>query len=194
MDGREPTANLSRILEWARYRFRERQALVYEDRSWTYWELDADVNALAAGLSAHGVAKGDRVALYALNSPEYLLLALAIAKLGAVMIPFDYRLHEEELAWLLDHSGATTLASEPELADVAARLVERSPTLSLRLALAPGMDDGWLDVGSLIAEHRGARSRTPSWPTPTSSACSIPPARRVAPKGLGSRTATATRT
>lgn len=157
MDGRQPTANLSRILEWARYRFSDREALVYEDRSWTYRELDVDVNALAAGLAGRGVGSGDRVALYALNSPEYLLLALALAKLGAVMIPLNYRLHEEELAWLLEHAGATTLASEPELAEVAARLAERNPRLVLRLALVPGMDDGWLDVRSLVAAHRGER-------------------------------------
>jgi fatty-acyl-CoA synthase len=157
MDGEQPTANLSRILEWARYRFADREALVYEDRSWTYWELDADVNALAAGLAANGVSRGDRVAFYGLNSPEYLLLALALAKLGAVMIPLNYRLHEEELAWLLDHARATALASEPELGEVAARLVERSSHIRLRLSLVPGLGEGWVDVGELIETHRGER-------------------------------------
>ncbi len=157
MDGRQPTANLSRILEWARYRFRDREALVFEDRSWTYWELDVDVNALAAGLAERGLGKGDRVALYALNSPEYLLLALALAKLGAVMIPLNYRLHEEELAWLLEHAGVSVLASEPELGDVATRLADRRERITLRLSLLPGLDESWLDVGALIAKHRGER-------------------------------------
>jgi len=157
MDGRQPTANLSRILDWARYRFADREALVYEDRTWTFWELDVDVNALAAGLREHGVGQGDRVAIYALNSPEYLLLALAIAKLGAVMIPLNYRLHEEELAYLLDHAQATTFASEPDLAEVAASLAARLPRIGLRLSLTPGMPDGWVGVNELIEAHRGER-------------------------------------
>ena len=157
MDGRQPTANLSRILDWARYRFADREALVYDDTTWTFWELDVDVNALAAGLREHGVGQGDRVAIYALNSPEYLLLALAIAKLGAVMIPLNYRLHEEELAYLLDHAQATTFASEPDLAEVAASLAARLPRIGLRLSLTPGMPDGWVGVNELIEAHRGER-------------------------------------
>jgi acyl-CoA synthetase (AMP-forming)/AMP-acid ligase II len=157
MDGRQPTANLSRILDWARYRFADREALVYEGRIWTYWELDVDVNALAAGLRDHGVRPDDRVALYALNSPEYMLLALAIAKLGAVMIPLNYRLHEEELHYLLDHAQATTFASEPELGQVAEALARRLPRIRLTLSLTPGLPDGWVDVNGLIEAHRGER-------------------------------------
>ena len=152
-----PTANLSRMLDWARYRFADRDALVYDDRSWTFWQLDEDVNALAAGLVELGVSRGSRVGMYALNCPEYLLLALAIAKVGAVMVPFNYRLHEEELAYLLDHAGCVALASEPELQEVAERLVERVPRVAVRLALTPGLGPGWVDVNGLVEAHRGER-------------------------------------
>jgi acyl-CoA synthetase (AMP-forming)/AMP-acid ligase II len=152
-----PTANLSRMLDWARYRFADDDALLYEDRRWTFWQLDEDVNALAAGLLDAGVTRDARVGVYSLNCPEYLILALALAKVGAVMVPFNYRLHEEELAYLVDHSGCVALASEPELEEVAGQLADRVPRVTIRLSLQPGMGARWLDVGTLIEDNRGAR-------------------------------------
>jgi fatty-acyl-CoA synthase len=100
-----PTHNLARILDWARFRHGERDALVYEGRRWTYAQLDHDVNALAAGLLEAGIGPSKRVAVLGFNVPEYLLLGLALAKVGAVMVPLNYRLSEPELARLIAHPG-----------------------------------------------------------------------------------------
>ena len=81
------TANLSRMLGAGAARFGAADALVAGDRRWTYRELDADVHALAAGLAADGVTGGTRVAVVADNVPEFLLLSLALARLGAVCRP-----------------------------------------------------------------------------------------------------------
>jgi fatty-acyl-CoA synthase len=150
------TANLSRILDWARYRFADKDALVFEDRRWTYTQLDHDVNALAAGLLESGVGRGDRVAVLAMNLPEYLILGLALAKTGAVMVPLNYRLHEEELYGVLDRSGAIGLASEKEFAGVAGSLAERLPRLRVLLGL-DRMDAPWTPVGDLVSAHAGRR-------------------------------------
>ncbi|GAA2733379.1 class I adenylate-forming enzyme family protein [Actinocorallia aurantiaca] len=150
------TANLSRILDWARYRFADRDALIFEDRRWTYTELDRDVNALAAGLLAAGVGRGDRVAVLAMNLPEYLILGLALAKTGAVMVPLNHRLHEEELHDVLDRSGAVGLASETEFAETAGSLAGRLPALRVLLGL-DRMGEGWTAVADLVEAHRGER-------------------------------------
>lgn len=150
------TANLSRVLDWARYRLADRDALLFEDRRWTYAELDRDVNALAAGLLEQGVAPDERIAILALNRPEYLLLALAIAKVGAVMVPLNYRLHEEELAYLLEHSGVVGIASEEDFAGVASRLADRLAAIRVRLAL-DGAIDTWVSVPDLVSGRAGAR-------------------------------------
>ena len=151
-----PTANLSRILDWARWRYGDREALVYEERTWTYDELDRDVNALAAGLLEHGVGIDDRIGVLAMNRPEYLLLALALAKVGAVMVPLNYRLHEEELHYLLDHSGVKGLASEAEFAEISQRLAERLPALGTNVALDDDVE-GWIGVSALVSQHAGTR-------------------------------------
>ena len=152
-----PTANLSRILDWARYRFPRKVALAYEDRRWTYADMDRDVNALAAGLREAGIAREHRVAVLGQNVPEYLLLGLALAKLGAVMVPLNYRLAEDELAQLLGHCKPVALAADSDFADTARALLDRVPALERLLALEDRPGDPWISVPELIERHSGER-------------------------------------
>ncbi|MBO2447798.1 AMP-binding protein [Actinomadura barringtoniae] len=159
------TANLARMLALNAVRFADRDALVFEDRRWTYRELDADVNALAAGItadgasaggaSAGGVTRGTRVAVVANNVPEFLILALALAKLGAVCVPLNYRLTSGELSHLMQRAGVEAVATVPEYAELTAKAVAGLPGVR-KLALEP-IDDAWTDVNALIAARRGER-------------------------------------
>src|SRR5687768_985150 len=76
----------------------DRLALQFEDRIWTYAELDADVNRVAHGLAAIGIVKGDRVAILSRNSAYFVLLRFALAKLGAVLVPINFMLGPAEVA------------------------------------------------------------------------------------------------
>src|SRR5688572_23616938 len=69
-------------------RFGEREALVDvpSGRRWTYHQLAGDVEALARGLLARGVAKGDRVGIWAPNVPEWVLVQFATARIGAILV------------------------------------------------------------------------------------------------------------
>lgn len=157
MNDTTPTANISRILDWARWRFADKDALIFEERRWTYTELDAEVNAAAAGLQGHGIGLGSRMAVLAMNLPEFLILAMALAKLGAVIVPLNYRLHEKELRYLVEHAGVDAIAGEPAFAEVAERLAQQAPGIGLCLALEPVGHPGWIDFRSLVSEHQGAR-------------------------------------
>ncbi len=86
---------------------------------WTYAELDAVVERLAAGLHGHGVALGDRVAVLARNSHGFVALRFALARLGAVLVPINFMLKAEEAAYILRHAGARLLATDTELAPLA---------------------------------------------------------------------------
>src|SRR5829696_1362132 len=83
----------------------DRTALVFEGREWTYAELDRDVNAVAGGLRAFGVGAGDRVAFLDLNHPHFLITMFATAKLGAIMVPLNFRLTTPELAFIVEDAG-----------------------------------------------------------------------------------------
>jgi fatty-acyl-CoA synthase len=86
---------------------------------WTYAEFDALVTRLAAGLASIGVAEGDKVAVLARNSHGFAALRFALARRGAVMVPINFMLKAEEVAYILRHAGTKTLATDSGLAELA---------------------------------------------------------------------------
>ncbi|HMM73691.1 MAG TPA: AMP-binding protein, partial [Rhodocyclaceae bacterium] len=92
-----------------------RTALVYQDQSITYAELQRRIEAAAGPICAQGVQPGQVVALLMKNSAAFLELALAVIHAGAVLLPINYRLGAEEVAYILDHAGARLLFVDEEL-------------------------------------------------------------------------------
>lgn len=154
MSASDPTANISRTLRLNAIRFADADALVFEGRRWTYAELDVAVNALAAGLAEQGLNSGSRVAIVANNVPEFLILSLALARLGAVFVPLNYRLTAVELAYLLGHARVEAVATVPEYAAVTAEALTEYPNVR-RLALEP-IDETWQSTAEIAAPYAGA--------------------------------------
>jgi fatty-acyl-CoA synthase len=94
----------------------DREALVDvpSGRRWTYAEFGRAVEEVALGLAARRVSKGDRVGIWAVNCPEWVLVQYATARLGAIMVNINpaYRLHE--LAYALRQSGVSVLVASTE--------------------------------------------------------------------------------
>ncbi|MCF8034559.1 MAG: AMP-binding protein [Desulfarculaceae bacterium] len=92
----------------------DKTAIIFEDRSWTYGQFNRRVNRLCWALGALGLSKGDKVAVLALNGPEYLEIYHACAKLGVWMVPVNYRLKSPEVGYRLAHSRASAMILGPE--------------------------------------------------------------------------------
>ncbi|MFD9093666.1 AMP-binding protein [Streptomyces collinus] len=88
---------------------REALVEVATGRRWTYAEFAADVDRLARALLASGIAKGDRVGIWAVNCAEWVLVQYATARVGAIMVNINpaYRTHEVE--FVLDQAGICLL-------------------------------------------------------------------------------------
>jgi fatty-acyl-CoA synthase len=109
-----------------------RIALIGEDREITYREMSRSVNQLARALShTYKLQRGDRVAILAMNSTEYLLLLFAIAKLGCVAVPLNIRLTAKELEFQIKDSGARLLIAGEELQEAAEQLADFSEELDV---------------------------------------------------------------
>jgi fatty-acyl-CoA synthase len=91
--------------------FPDREALVDvpSGRRWTYAALADDVAALAQGLLATGIAKGDRVGIWAPNLPEWVLVQFATARIGAILVNINPAYRSHELSYVLQQSGIRTL-------------------------------------------------------------------------------------
>ena len=94
-------------------------AIVCGSVSWTYAAFNALVSRLAAGLHSIGVGQGDKVAVLARNSHGFAALRFALARRGAVMVPINFMLKADEVAYILRHAGAATLATDSGLAELA---------------------------------------------------------------------------
>jgi fatty-acyl-CoA synthase len=87
------------------------EAVVFRDQRLTYAMLQARVDELARALLALGVARGDRVAVLLPNRPEWLIAALAVAKVGAIVAAVSTFSTPREIAFALEHSQASALVT-----------------------------------------------------------------------------------
>ncbi|HMT90902.1 MAG TPA: AMP-binding protein [Dermatophilaceae bacterium] len=106
----------------------------------TWGEFAGRVSRLAAGLrSQWGLAPGDRVAIVMSNCPEYLEAQFAIWYAGLVAVPVNARLHREEIAYILEHSGTSLVITDAEHAETVAPLVDVVAGVQ-EVVVAPGAD------------------------------------------------------
>jgi fatty-acyl-CoA synthase len=105
-------ANLDRTAA----RVGDREALVEcaSGRRWTYREFVAEVDACALGLDELGVAKGDRVGIWAPNCAEWAFAQYGTAKLGAILVNINPAYRTHELAYVLKQAGISVLVAAPE--------------------------------------------------------------------------------
>ncbi|WP_019174129.1 class I adenylate-forming enzyme family protein [Brevibacterium ravenspurgense] len=109
-------AHLSTILERTAQRRPEATALISDELTMSYPQLNAAANQFARVLADHGVGKGDRVVLNSINSPYFVVAAYAVFKLGAVLSPANPQSTGPELAYFLRDSGAKAFVAHPALA------------------------------------------------------------------------------
>ena len=98
----------------------QNEALIYPDRRLRYdfSQLEWFARQVAKGLLSIGVQRGDRVALWAPNVPEWVVLQFALAKIGAVLVTVNTSLREAEIEYLLKQSEASTLITVAGFRDV----------------------------------------------------------------------------
>ena len=107
---------LTQLAEW----LPGHDALVYPHRNlrWTFLDLETEARLIARGLIASGVERGDRVAVWATNVPEWVVLQFALAKIGAVLVTVNTSLRAREIEYLLRQSETSTLFTIAGFRDV----------------------------------------------------------------------------
>jgi long-chain acyl-CoA synthetase len=125
----------------------DRVAIHYRDEALSFGDLDALSGAFAAALAQRGVGRGDRIAVYLQNVPEYVVAVLAAWRLGAIAVSVNPMLKEREVRTLLDDCAPVVLVTLEELLDAVAR--DAVAGSSVRLVLTDAQ------VRELAAEHAG---------------------------------------
>jgi fatty-acyl-CoA synthase len=96
----------------------QKYALFFEDQPFTYQKLNHRINQLCHLLLEMGVKKGDRIAVLLHNCNQYLEIFFGLSKIGALLVPLNWRLAGPELEFILKDSGSSLLVFEPEFEEV----------------------------------------------------------------------------
>ena len=83
----------------------------------TYAELEARARGMALALDDLGVGHGERVAIVSPNSGRFLTSYFGVSGYGRILVPINFRLTSDEIAYIVEHSGASVLLYDPDLAD-----------------------------------------------------------------------------
>ena len=108
--------NLGDILPHAAKRYGDKTALIFQEKSFTFRDLDNLSNRLAQSLRRMGIIPGDRVSIYSNNSWEWVVSYYAIAKLGGVINPINVMLKPEEVCYVVNDCGARAIILSPDKA------------------------------------------------------------------------------
>jgi fatty-acyl-CoA synthase len=118
---------------------------------WSYAEFDAICSRVAAGLAREGVGKASRVAVLSRNSHAFAALRFALARLGAVLVPINFMLKADEVAYILRHAQAQMLATDSGLAELARQAVA-SDTAVKKFVWLPSEDPSEPATGMISFE------------------------------------------
>jgi fatty-acyl-CoA synthase len=141
------------FLDRARRHYADQEAvLATTGERYTYAELGERVDAFAAALQAHGVEKGDRVAVLDPNTHYHLEAAYASFECGAIHTPLNYRLVPSDFEYILNDAGVKAIYADYDYAEKIEKIRDDVPT-ELFITNDPGKVDGdWLSFDDLVDE------------------------------------------
>jgi fatty-acyl-CoA synthase len=125
---------LSEFLHRTAREYGDRPFVITDERTLSYAEADAWATELADGLAALGVGPGDRVGVLMANYLEFVPVKFAIARAGAVAIPFNYLYRQDELGYVLAQSRCQVLVTMTSFSGL--------DYLAMLDAIAPGWEAG----------------------------------------------------
>src|SRR2546421_11865791 len=152
--------DLSQLIERNAAFTPDKAAVVFEEQTLSYATFHARIQLTACALkSEFGVSRGDRVAVFSLNRPDYLVLLYACARLGAMLVPLNWRLAIAEQLFILSDAAVKVLMLEAAFAEVLPALEKHLPDTNV-----VGFDfvpSGGIAFDVLLARARG-QGRNPN--------------------------------
>jgi long-chain acyl-CoA synthetase len=133
-------------------RFPEKIAVVFQGRKISYRELDGLANSFANALTNLGVKKGDRVALFMTNRPEYLISLYGIARLGAVFTPMNPTYKEGEIVHQLNDAEASVLVVQESLYPLVKSVRQQVRALKEIVVVGQHAEDGTYVFRDLVRQ------------------------------------------
>lgn len=122
---------IGELLESNARKFGGREALLYQDRRYSFVDVDVEATRAAAALQSLGVEKGDKVAVMGQNTTAFVFACFGALRIGAVIVPINHKLMPPETAYILEHSESKVWLFDGSLADVARKVSTKARVLCM---------------------------------------------------------------
>jgi acyl-CoA synthetase (AMP-forming)/AMP-acid ligase II len=141
---------ISEFLDLSALLVPERTAIAFEGKSYSYAQLKERVIHLANALNRLGLKKGDRAAIIEVNCRQYVEACFATVRLGAIFVPLNFRVRQDELSYLVGEAEPSVLFVGSRYFDMVKDVRSQLPSVK-HFILIGGGDEGMLDYDKLLA-------------------------------------------
>lgn len=132
-------------------RFPDKEALIYGDVRLTYSEFNSRINRLSHAFMNLGIKKGSHVAILSFNCHQFLESYYALAKIGAVAVPVNFRLHPEEITYIVDNSDAEAFLMGDAFVETVKGIRKNLPKVKHYISITEKPLEGMLHYEDLIS-------------------------------------------
>ncbi len=119
----------------------EKEGIIYQDKRYTWAEVDDRVNTVANALLKAGVKQGDKVTMWMFNSDLFVIAFYGIAKTGAVAVPVNFRLAPPEAAYIFDNCDAVAMIFDDIFEPAVKEMKGRLGKIKYFMSAGPGRFD-----------------------------------------------------
>ena len=116
-------------------KFREKPAVIFHNQTLEYEELNTRTNQLANAFTKRGFQKGDKVAVLMKNHSSYIEIIGALAKIGVILVPINYRLLSKDLEYILNHTECRAVITTGEYESIIHNVIPLTPALDTLLVV-----------------------------------------------------------
>jgi acyl-CoA synthetase (AMP-forming)/AMP-acid ligase II len=139
--------NIGEIINVNANKYPNKLALKDKRRQLTFKQLNERTNKLANGILKNGIQKGDKIAILSNNCVEFMELYVAAAKGGFIIVPLNFRLHPDDISFIINNSDAKWLFVESRFQEATEKIWERATELGFedveRVLIADQKEKGW---------------------------------------------------
>jgi len=134
-------------------KFPDKEAVIFGDTRLTYREFNARINRLAHAFQDMGIGKGDKVAILMFNCNQYLEYYFALAKIGGVAVPLNFRLHPDEIIYITSHADAVAMVVGEQFVDIVRSIQKDLPLVKQYISVTAAPVEGMLHYETLIQKY-----------------------------------------
>jgi len=134
-------------------KFPDKEAVIFGDTRLTYREFNGRINRLAHAFQDMQVGKGDKVALLMFNCNQYLECYFALGKIGGVAVPLNFRLHSDEIAYIVNNADAVAFVVGEQFIDTIRGIQKDLPLVKQYISVTTAPVEGMFHYETLIRKY-----------------------------------------